>query len=87
MEIRKKKVLCEKFYENFPPFRKAIITTVNETNLAYLSELKSLLTLKFQAFENVPMYPKISCKVDFAKGAALNSVAIGDLDEEYKPDL
>lgn len=54
----KKKALYGKFYENFQLFQNAIINTLNDANAVYQSELESLLTLKFQTFENVHIYPK-----------------------------
>lgn len=50
----KKKCLYAKYYQNFDEFRNAIIQTLNKANhnLKYQKELNSLLTLKFQLFQN-----------------------------------
>ena len=48
----KKKCLYAKFYDSFDKFKQAIITTMKKSNsdVEYINELKSLLTLKFQLF-------------------------------------
>lgn len=48
----KKKCLYSKYYENFPDFKQAILDCIDEADGAHKEELASLLTLKFQTFEN-----------------------------------
>lgn len=48
----KKKCLYSRYYEKFPDFRQAISDCIAEADGEYRQELASLLTLKFQAFEN-----------------------------------
>jgi len=48
----KKKCLYSKYYENFPDFKQAILDCIDEADGAHKDELASLLTLKFQTFEN-----------------------------------
>jgi transposase len=48
----KKKCLYSKYYEKFPDFRQAISDCIAEADGEYRQELASLLTLKFQTFEN-----------------------------------
>jgi transposase len=47
----KKQCLYSKYYEKFEPFKQAISDCLALTSTKYKSELKSLLTLNFQAFE------------------------------------
>jgi transposase len=51
----KKKCLYSEYYETFTDFRQAIVDCIAETDGEYKQELASLLTLKFQTFENVPL--------------------------------
>ena len=51
----KKKCLYSKYYETFTDFKQAIMDCIFETNGEYRQELASLLTLKFQTFENVTL--------------------------------
>lgn len=51
----KKKCLYSEYYETFTDFRQAIVDCITETDGEYKQELASLLTLKFQTFENVPL--------------------------------
>lgn len=48
----KKKCLYAKYYDTFDKFKNAIISTMKNTNsdVEYINELKSLLSLKFQLF-------------------------------------
>lgn len=48
----KKKCLYDKYYSSFEKFQKAILDTMKKTNTdpKYLTEIKSLMTLKFQQF-------------------------------------
>lgn len=50
----KKKCLYAKYYQTFEEFKTAILQTLNKANneLSYRNELNSLLTLKFQLFQN-----------------------------------
>jgi len=48
----KQKCLYSKYYENFLDFRQAISDCITEADGKYKQELASLLTLKFQTFEN-----------------------------------
>ncbi len=48
----KQKCLYSKYYENFLDFRQAISDCIAEADGKYKKELASLLTLKFQTFEN-----------------------------------
>jgi transposase len=49
----KKKSLYNRFYGNFDEFRAAIDDCVNNGNIKFTEELKTLMTLNFQSFENV----------------------------------
>jgi transposase len=51
----KKKCLYSQYYETFTDFKHAIGNCIAETDGAYKQELTSLLTLKFQTFENVTL--------------------------------
>jgi transposase len=51
----KKKCLYSEYYEEFTDFKQAIVGCIAETDGLYKQELVSLLTLKFQTFENVPL--------------------------------
>lgn len=51
----KKKCLYSEYYETFTDFKQAIVDCIAETDGEYRQELASLLTLKFQTFENVPL--------------------------------
>lgn len=53
----KKKALYAKFYENFTLFQQAILATLNKVNNDYKNEIDTLITLKFQTFENATFYP------------------------------
>lgn len=48
----KKKCLYSQYYETFPDFQQAISDCIAKANGEYKQELASLLTLKFQTFEN-----------------------------------
>jgi transposase len=48
----KKKVLYSKYYENFETFKGAIKDCLSKTSNVYKDELDSLLSLKFQTFNN-----------------------------------
>lgn len=47
----KKQCLYSKYYDHFASFRQAIIHCLSETHLTYKHELDSLLTLRFQTFQ------------------------------------
>jgi transposase len=51
----KKKCLYSEYYETFIDFKQAIVDCIAQTDGIYKQELTSLLTLKFQTFENVPL--------------------------------
>ena len=51
----KKKCLYSEYYETFTDFKQAIEGCIAETNGEHKQELASLLTLKFQTFENVTL--------------------------------
>lgn len=51
----KKKCLYSEYYEEFTDFKQAIVNCIAETDGYYKQELASLLSLKFQTFENVPL--------------------------------
>jgi transposase len=51
----KKKCLYSEYYETFTDFKHAIMDCIAETDGAYKQELASLLTLRFQTFENVTL--------------------------------
>jgi transposase len=53
----KKKVLYSKYYANFSDFRNAITNCLNQTHTTHKKELDSLLTLKFQAFNECDIVP------------------------------
>ncbi len=46
----KKKTLYAKYYPTFKEFKGAIIENLNNANMLYQDELKTLLNLKFQTF-------------------------------------
>jgi transposase len=54
----KKKALYAQYYEKFEAFQEAIIETIHKINKdqKYKEEVQSLLTLKFQTFENSQIY-------------------------------
>jgi transposase len=56
-KFTKKTVLQGKYYEKFDSFEKAITQCLEQTNDNYTEQLKTLLTLKFQTFKNVNIYP------------------------------
>jgi transposase len=47
----KKQCLYSKYYDQFTPFQQAIINCLSQTHSTYKHELDSLLTLKFQTFQ------------------------------------
>jgi transposase len=47
----KKQCLYSKYYDQFASFRQAIIDCLSQTHSTYKHELDSLLTLKFQTFQ------------------------------------
>lgn len=51
----KKKCLYSEYYETFIDFKQAIVDCIAQTDGIYKQELASLLTFKFQTFENVPL--------------------------------
>lgn len=53
----KKKALYNEYYDNFSKFKIAILNCVDNCNTLYQDELCSLLTLKFQTFENAKIKP------------------------------
>jgi transposase len=48
----KKKCLYSTYYSAFKEFKKAIADCLNQSDTTYKQELDSLLTLRFQLFEN-----------------------------------
>lgn len=56
-KFTKKKALYGKYYEKFDEFQEAITGCMNQANDKYDTELKSLMTLNFQTFKNVNIYP------------------------------
>lgn len=48
----KKKCLYSKFYDTFDKFQRAVSECLENANLKHQKELESLLTLRFQTFEN-----------------------------------
>lgn len=52
-KFTKKKVLYSKYYETFLDFQNAITQLLDTSHITYRDELQSLLTLKFQTFENL----------------------------------
>lgn len=60
MEIHKEKILYAKYYETPTLFHHAITGFFQTINQEYNDDLKNLLTLKFQFFENqsAEIYPK-----------------------------
>lgn len=57
-KFTKKTVLSGKYYEKFDKFQVAITDCLNQANDKYSNELQTLMTLKFQTFKNVNIYPK-----------------------------
>jgi transposase len=56
-KFTKKTALKGKYYEKFDKFEEAITQCLQQANDKYADNLKSLLTLKFQTFKNVNIYP------------------------------
>lgn len=56
-KFTKKSVLSGKYYEKFDKFQVAITDCLNQANDKYAEELQSLMTLNFQTFKNVNIYP------------------------------
>jgi len=56
-KFTKKTVLYGKYYEKFDEFQEAITLCLNQANDKHQKELKSLMTLNFQTFKNVNIYP------------------------------
>lgn len=52
-KFTKKKVLYSKYYETFFDFQNAITQLLDTAHVVHRDELQSLLTLKFQTFENL----------------------------------
>jgi transposase len=52
----KKKVLYGKYYPDFDQFQQAILTCLHDCNTLYQPQLKSLLTCRFQRFDNQTIY-------------------------------
>lgn len=52
----KKKVLYGKYYPDFDKFQQAILTCLQDCNTLYQPQLRSLLTCKFQRFDNQTIY-------------------------------
>lgn len=52
-KFTKKKVLYSKYYETFVDFQSAITQLLDTAHIVHREELQSLLTLKFQTFENL----------------------------------
>ena len=57
-KFTRKTVLSGKYYEKFDKFQVAITDCLNQANDKYSNELQTLMTLKFQTFKNVNIYPK-----------------------------
>lgn len=53
----KKKTLHGQFYDKFDKFQSAIHTCLESANKEYKPEIESLMSLKFQTFKNVNIYP------------------------------
>jgi transposase len=53
----KKKCLYNRYYENFESFCAAIENGVRQGTKQYHAELKTLMTMQFQSFENVQSLP------------------------------
>ena len=53
----KKKCLYGKYYSNFDTFTTSIQSCLAQTKTTYFTELKSLLALNFQSFENCNQCP------------------------------
>jgi transposase len=51
----KKQCLYSKYYEDFASFKAAIYQCITQAHIKHKKELASLLTLKFQTFENVSL--------------------------------
>jgi transposase len=52
----KKKCLYNHFYSNFEEFCAAIDDCIQNANEKYANELKTLMTLRFQSFENMQFH-------------------------------
>jgi len=53
----KKKCLYSKYYPDFAAFKTAINDCLEQTSTTYQTELKSLLSLRFQLFEKAQFSP------------------------------
>lgn len=51
----KKQCLYSKYYPDSESFQKAILTCIEQAPTTHQAELKSLLTLRFQTFQDVPV--------------------------------
>jgi transposase len=56
-KFTKKTVLSGKYYEKFDKFQVAITDCLSQANGKYAKELQILMTLNFQTFKNVNIYP------------------------------
>ncbi len=56
-KFTKKTVLSGRYYEKFDMFQEAITDCLNQANHKYYNELQTLMTLNFQTFKNVNIYP------------------------------
>jgi transposase len=56
-KFTKKTVLSGRYYEKFDKFQVAITDCLNQVNDKYSNELQTLMTLNFQTFKNVNIYP------------------------------
>jgi len=51
----KKQCLYSKYYPDSQSFQKAILTCIEQAPTTHKTELESLLTLRFQTFQDVPV--------------------------------
>jgi transposase len=56
-KFTKKTVLYGKYYEKFDEFQRAITECLNQADDKYHKDLQTLMTLNFQTFKNVNIYP------------------------------
>jgi len=54
----KRKCLYSRYYATFADFKKAILDVIEKAPTDYKEELASLLTLKFQVLQQVPLVPE-----------------------------
>jgi len=71
----KKQCLYSKYYPDSQSFQKAILTCIEQAPTTHQAELKSLLTLRFQTFQDVPVIGEQQTVSTGAKKKVLSKAA------------